>query len=66
MGDRSAEQRLSELGIELPAPPQTFGTYVEAVETGNLLFLSGMLAASCMASQAFRWARRSNRKSFSR
>ena len=32
-----------ELGIKLPAPPQPFGTYVEAVQTGNLLFLSGML-----------------------
>ena len=32
-----------ELGIRLPAPPQPFGTYVEAVQTGKLLFLSGML-----------------------
>ena len=39
----SAEQRLKNLGIELPAPPEPFGTYVEAVQTGNLLFLSGML-----------------------
>jgi enamine deaminase RidA (YjgF/YER057c/UK114 family) len=39
----SAEQRLKELGIKLPAPPQPFGTYVEAVQVGNLLFLSGML-----------------------
>src|SRR5436853_7571385 len=39
----SAEQRLSELGIKLPAPPQPFGTYAEAVQTGNLLFLTGML-----------------------
>jgi enamine deaminase RidA (YjgF/YER057c/UK114 family) len=39
----SAEQRLAELGITLPAPPQPFGTYVEAVRTGNLLFLTGML-----------------------
>jgi len=39
----SAEQRLKELGIELPAPPQPFGTYAEAVQTGNLLFLTGML-----------------------
>src|SRR5438045_8379629 len=39
----SAEQRLKELGIELPAPPEPFGTYVEAVQTGNLLFLTGML-----------------------
>ena len=42
-GSRSAEQRLKELGIKLPAPPEPFGTYVEAVQTGNLLFLSGML-----------------------
>lgn len=39
----STEQRLKELGIQLPAPPEPFGTYVEAVQTGNLLFLSGML-----------------------
>jgi enamine deaminase RidA (YjgF/YER057c/UK114 family) len=39
----SAEQRLKELGIRLPMPPEPFGTYVEAVQTGNLLFLSGML-----------------------
>jgi enamine deaminase RidA (YjgF/YER057c/UK114 family) len=39
----SAEQRLKELGIVLPPPPEPFGTYVEAVRTGNLLFLSGML-----------------------
>ena len=38
-----AEQRLRELGIKLPAPPAPFGTYVEAVQTGNLLFLTGML-----------------------
>jgi enamine deaminase RidA (YjgF/YER057c/UK114 family) len=39
----SADQRLKDLGIELPAPPEPFGTYVEAVQTGNLLFLTGML-----------------------
>ncbi len=39
----SAEQRLQALGITLPAPPEPFGTYVEAVQAGNLLFLSGML-----------------------
>jgi enamine deaminase RidA (YjgF/YER057c/UK114 family) len=38
-----AEQRLKKLGIKLPAPPEPFGTYVEAVQTGNLLFLTGML-----------------------
>jgi enamine deaminase RidA (YjgF/YER057c/UK114 family) len=39
----SAEQRLQELGIRLPAPPEPFGTCAEAVQTGNLLFLTGML-----------------------
>src|ERR1700737_2182423 len=39
----TAEQRLKELGIQLPTPPEPFGTYVEAVQTGNLLFLTGML-----------------------
>jgi len=39
----SPEERLKELGITLPAPPEPFGAYVEAVQTGNLLFLSGML-----------------------
>jgi enamine deaminase RidA (YjgF/YER057c/UK114 family) len=38
-----AEQRLKELGIKLPVPPEPFGTYAEAVQTGNLLFLTGML-----------------------
>src|SRR5690348_11413231 len=42
-GTTSAEQRLKELSIKLPTPPEPFGTYVEAVQTGNLLFLSGML-----------------------
>jgi enamine deaminase RidA (YjgF/YER057c/UK114 family) len=37
------EQRLKELGIELPKPSEPFGTYAEAVQTGNLLFLTGML-----------------------
>jgi len=39
----SAEQSLKELGIKLPKPPEPFGAYVEAVQTGNLLFLCGML-----------------------
>jgi enamine deaminase RidA (YjgF/YER057c/UK114 family) len=39
----SAERRLQDLGIQLPAAPTPFGTYVEALQTGNLLFLSGML-----------------------
>ena len=39
----SAEQRLKELGIKLPVPPEPFGIYTEAVRAGNLLFLTGML-----------------------
>ena len=39
----TAEQRLKDVGIDLPTPPQPFGSSAEAVQTGNLLFLSGML-----------------------
>ena len=35
------EERLKELGIELPAVGKPMGTYVHAVQTGNLLFLAG-------------------------
>ena len=42
----TAEDRLRKLGIDLPAAPTPFGAYVPAVQTGNLLFLSGMLATS--------------------
>lgn len=38
-----AEQRLKDLGIKLPTPPEPFGAYAEAVQTGDLLFISGML-----------------------
>jgi hypothetical protein len=38
-----AERRLQDLGIHLPAAPTPFGSYVETLQTGNLLFLSGML-----------------------
>ena len=38
-----AERRLQDLGIQLPVAPTPFGTYVETVQTGNLLFFSGML-----------------------
>jgi enamine deaminase RidA (YjgF/YER057c/UK114 family) len=38
-----AEQRIVELGIDLPAAPTPFGSYVETLQTGKLLFLSGML-----------------------
>src|SRR5258708_144369 len=38
-----AELRLKRLGIELSVLPEPFGVYAEAVQTGNLLFLTGML-----------------------
>ena len=42
----TAEDRLRELGIHLPDAPTPFGAYGPAVQTGNLVFLSGMLATS--------------------
>jgi enamine deaminase RidA (YjgF/YER057c/UK114 family) len=39
----SAEASLRELNIQLPQAPTPFGAYVEAVQTGDLLFLTGML-----------------------
>jgi len=38
-----ADRRLQDLGIQLPAAPPPVGTYVETVQTGDLLFFSGML-----------------------
>jgi len=35
-----ADLRLHDLGIQLPAAPTPFGSYVETVQTGNLLFFS--------------------------
>ena len=35
------EQRLKDLGIELPTPPAPIANYVRAVQAGNLLFVSG-------------------------
>jgi enamine deaminase RidA (YjgF/YER057c/UK114 family) len=37
----TAEQRVKELGLDLPSPPKSAGNYVAGVQTGNLLFLSG-------------------------
>jgi hypothetical protein len=39
----TVEDRLAKLGIHLPEALTSFGAYVAAVQTGNLLFLSGML-----------------------
>jgi enamine deaminase RidA (YjgF/YER057c/UK114 family) len=38
-----AEQRLQDLELTLPPAQTPFGAYVETVQTGNLLFLTGML-----------------------
>lgn len=37
----SAEQRILELGIHLPAGNAPAGNYVSAIQSGNLLFTSG-------------------------
>jgi len=37
----SANDRLKELSITLPSVPGPAGNYVDAVQTGNLLYLSG-------------------------
>ncbi len=39
----TAERRLQDLGIVLPKAPHPLGAYIEAVQSGSLLFLSGML-----------------------
>jgi enamine deaminase RidA (YjgF/YER057c/UK114 family) len=35
------EERLQELGLELPEPPPAVGNYVGAVRVGTILFVSG-------------------------
>jgi enamine deaminase RidA (YjgF/YER057c/UK114 family) len=42
-GTPSAESRVKVLGLILPKPPEPLGIYVEAVQVGSLLFLTGML-----------------------
>ncbi|WP_321809979.1 MULTISPECIES: RidA family protein [unclassified Burkholderia] len=37
------EQKLAELGLTLPEPPQPLGSYTAVSEAGNLLFISGQL-----------------------
>ena len=39
----SFEQTLAELGLTLPPAPKPVATYIPAVRSGNLLFLSGVL-----------------------
>ena len=35
------EERLRELGVELPEPPTSVANYVNAVRTGNLVYVAG-------------------------
>ena len=37
------EQRLTELGIELPEAPAAVAAYVSVIRTGNLVITSGQL-----------------------
>ena len=38
------EEKLAELGIQLPAVPAAIANYVPAVRSGNLVFLAGQIA----------------------
>ena len=37
------EEKLKVLGVTLPNPPTPAGSYVPAIKTGNLLFISGQI-----------------------
>jgi len=37
------EDKLKELGIEIPTPPSPAGSYIPVVTTGNLAFVSGQI-----------------------
>ena len=37
------EEKLTTLGIKLPIPPTPAGSYIPAIKTGNLLFISGQI-----------------------
>lgn len=39
----SADDKLRELNLVLPPPPQPAGAYTRAVQSGNLVFVSGQL-----------------------
>ena len=40
---KTAESKLAELGIQLPAAPAAAGNYVPTVRTGNLVYCAGAL-----------------------
>jgi enamine deaminase RidA (YjgF/YER057c/UK114 family) len=37
------EEKIKSLGITLPNPPTPAGSYIPAIKTGNLLFISGQI-----------------------
>ncbi len=37
------EEKLKELGIDIPTPPSPAGSYIPVVTTGNLAFVSGQI-----------------------
>ncbi len=39
----TAEEKLAELGLVLPDPPQPAGAYIRAVRWGDLIFVAGQL-----------------------
>ncbi|MCG8467490.1 MAG: RidA family protein [Gemmatimonadetes bacterium] len=41
LGAQTPEDRLAELGIELPTPDAPIANFVKAVTTGNLVFVAG-------------------------
>lgn len=41
MVSNRVDKRLAELGLHLPEPPPPIANYVGAVQTGNLVFVSG-------------------------
>ena len=39
----SVEEKLRQMGLELPEPPKPVASYLPCVRTGNLLFVSGQV-----------------------
>ncbi len=40
-------EKLAELGLELPPPPNPAGSYRRAVKSGQLIFVAGQLPLAC-------------------
>ena len=61
-----AEQRLKELGIKLPAPPEPFGTYVEAVSMAlaHPDLIEALIVQDAVAHNEGLWANWKPRRAF--